>query len=69
MEIRELEQLKTKIEEAKTTVARAEGGMSRIKSQWQSDFEVNTLEEAEALLTKMDGDLTRDEARLKAKDL
>ena len=71
MQVRDLEQLKARIEEAKTTKARAEGALDRIKAQWKADFGVSTIEEAEAELAKLDADLDRDEARLEGllKDL
>ncbi len=64
MDIKDLEALKARIEEAKTTKSRAEGAQERILSQWKTEFKVNSLEEAEALLAKMDTDLDRDETRL-----
>ena len=62
MNIRELEELESKITRAKDERSRAQGSLDQIMSQAKAEFGVSTLEEARAKeteLTQQAADLSR----------
>ena len=55
--IQDINSIKTRIERLKTEKARAEGQKQSIEESWKRDFNISTLEEAEALKAKMEQEL------------
>lgn len=53
----DINSIKTRIERLKTEKARAEGQKQSIEESWKRDFNISTLEEAEALKVKMEQEL------------
>lgn len=53
----DIENIKARIDRLKSEKARAEGQKQNIEETWQRDFGVSTLEEAEALMEKMEKEL------------
>ncbi len=53
----DINSIKTRIEQLKTKKARAEGQKQSIEESWKRDFNISTLEEAEALKDKMEQEL------------
>lgn len=53
----DINSIKTRIERLKTEKARAEGQKQSIEESWKRDFNISTLEEAEALKAKMEQEL------------
>lgn len=45
METKELEKLKSDIEEAKSKKSKAEGALEQIEKTWKEDFDCNSVEE------------------------
>lgn len=60
----ELTKLGKEIAEAKTNVARLEGQRQEIVKQMQEEFGVSTIEEADALITKSEVELTALESKI-----
>lgn len=54
---RSLESIKARIDKLKTEKARAEGQKSSIEESWKRDYNISTLEEAEALKESMEKEL------------
>lgn len=59
----ELATIKEKIETAKQKKSKAEGALERIESTLKTEYGVNSFEEAEELLTKLDKEATAAEER------
>ena len=53
----DINSIKTRIDRLKTEKARAEGQKQSIEESWKRDFNISTLEEAEALKAKMEQEL------------
>ena len=53
----DINSIKARIERLKTEKARAEGQKQSIEESWKRDFNISTLEEAEALKAKMEQEL------------
>lgn len=54
MDATTFERIKTKIESLKTRKSKAEGAMESIIAQWKKEFNISTVEDAQALLVKME---------------
>jgi len=48
MEVKELQQLKEKIEKAKSEKAKAEGSLEQIQKRWKDDFDCTSVDQVEA---------------------
>jgi predicted transcriptional regulator len=57
-------QLKQKIERKKAESQKAEGVIEQIKSDWQKQYGISTLEEAEKKLSEMDQQIETKQKRL-----
>lgn len=64
MDVKTFESIKQKIETLKTQKARAEFGVEAISSSWQKNYNITTVEEAEALLASMDAEITETDGQL-----
>lgn len=64
--VEKLTQLKTKIETAKTELARLEGRSQETERRMRDEFKVNTLDEARALLAEMQDKLDKLDAEVDA---
>jgi flagellar biosynthesis chaperone FliJ len=64
MNISDFNNLKKKIEQAKTNRDRAEGAKSKIEEQWKKEFNISTIEEAEQLIKDLEKDIEKDENKL-----
>ena len=64
--VEKLTQLKTKIETAKTELARLEGRSQEIERRMRDEFKVNTLDEARSLLAEMQDKLDKLDAEVDA---
>ena len=53
----DINSIKARIDRLKTEKARAEGQKQSIEESWKRDFNISTLEEAEALKAKMEREL------------
>jgi hypothetical protein len=62
---RELLALKQKIESAEKDAAQLEGQKKYLYQQLKEQFDCETIEQAEALLDKMDAQITKQEKELK----
>jgi len=66
MDARQFEQIKAKIETLKTKRAKAEGTLEAIVDSWKKTYKVDTIEEAEALLEKLEKEATESEEVVEA---
>jgi len=64
--VEKLTQLKTKIETAKTELARLEGRSQETERRMRDEFKVNTLDEARSLLAEMQDKLDKLDAEVDA---
>ena len=64
--VEKLTQLKTKIETAKTELARLEGRSQETERRMRDEFKVNTFDEARALLAEMQDKLDKLDAEVDA---
>ena len=55
----EFEEIKNRIDRLKAEKARAEGQKQAIEEAWKRDYNVSTLEEAEALVSSLEKDLEK----------
>lgn len=62
--IEEFEELKTKIEKAKIRRSKAEGNLEQLQERLVSEFDVNTIEEAEEVLKNMQENIEKSKTRL-----
>lgn len=65
MNTKRLLKIKEQIEDAKTKQSELTGQIKTIKKQMQTEFNVDTVDEAEKLLKKMDKELTTMEGEFK----
>lgn len=61
-----IEELKAKIEAAKTKKSKAEGAIEQLKTQLKKDFDITDLEQIPVKLTEYEAAIKRDEERLAA---
>lgn len=64
MNTTEFQDIKEKIETAKQNKARAEGAIQKIEEQWEDDFDVSNLEEAETKLAELKDRVETDQSKL-----
>jgi len=57
------QKLVAKVEQAKNQIAKAEGGMERVKADLLANHKCNTIEEAEKTLAQIDADIAQVEER------
>lgn len=60
----EFQDIKDKIENAKQNKARAEGAIQKIEEQWEKEFGVKNLKQAEAKLSELQEAVESDETKL-----
>lgn len=56
--------IQEKIKELEAQKIRAELQIEQIVKEWEDTYSISTIEEAEALVVQMEGDVVRDEKRL-----
>jgi predicted nucleic acid-binding Zn-ribbon protein len=67
MDLKKLEAMKAKIEEAKDTKARAEGALEPLMKQLEEEFGCKTVEEARKKLKKMQSEIEIAEEEIEEK--
>lgn len=63
MTVEKYEEIKSKIDEAKETKARAEGVIDNIEKQWES-YDIKSLEDAEKKLKSLQEEIKENNSRL-----
>lgn len=64
MTAKEFEQLKIKIDQARTQKARAEGVKARIEENWKKDYGLSNIKEVQGRISEIEKQVKKDTERL-----
>jgi len=64
MTVEEFKRIKDKVDQCKTEKAIAENRVKDIIQKWKENYDINSLEEAESYLLKLEEEIAKDEEKI-----
>jgi hypothetical protein len=64
MTVEKFNQIKSKIEQAKSSKDRAIGAKQKIEENWKNEFDIDSIEEAENKVKEIEDEIAKDKVKL-----